>query len=187
VAVGVYPGSFNPPTIAHLAVAEVALRTHRLDRIDLVVSRRALDKEHVERPHLDDRLAVLRAIADSRPWLGVDVTDHQLLVDIAAGYDVLVVGADKYQQLLDVRYYRDETARDEALARLPPLAVAPRPPHAAPADRLLAIDPSHHEVSSTRVREGDRSLMVAEARAFDDATGAWSDPVRYDAWRRGTG
>lgn len=182
MAVGVYPGSFNPPTVAHLAIAELAMRTHRLDRVDLVVSRRALDKEHVDRPRLQDRLAVLEEIAAHRPWLGVAVTEHQLLVDIAAGYDLLVVGADKYSQLLDARYYASEAARDDALARLPPVAVAPRPPHRAPSHLLLAIDPGHHEVSSTRVRGGEVGLMTAEARAFDAATGAWTDPERYERW-----
>jgi hypothetical protein len=181
--VGVYPGSFNPPTVAHLTIAEVAVQVHSLDRIDLVVSRRALDKEHVERPRLQDRLAVLEEMASTRPWLGVAVSEHQLLVDIATGYDLLVVGADKYQQLLDVRYYRDEQARDDAVARLPTLAIAPRPPHRAPADLLLPTPEEHHDVSSTRARTGEPSLMVDEARSFDLATGAWTDPARYEAWR----
>ena len=35
---GVYPGSFNPPTVGHVAIVEAAIRLHDLDRIDLVVS-----------------------------------------------------------------------------------------------------------------------------------------------------
>ncbi|MEC8920902.1 MAG: nicotinic acid mononucleotide adenylyltransferase, partial [Actinomycetota bacterium] len=30
---GVYPGSFDPPTLAHLAVADAARRRHGLDRV----------------------------------------------------------------------------------------------------------------------------------------------------------
>ncbi|MDH4148476.1 MAG: hypothetical protein OEY23_25255 [Acidimicrobiia bacterium] len=179
---GVYPGSFNPPTTAHLAIAEAARSTHRLARVDLVMSKRALDKEHVERPTLEHRLSVLRDIAAGRPWLGVVVTEHQLLVDIADGYDVLVVGADKWGQLLDPRYYGSIGARDDALARLPTIAVAPRPPHPAPAELLLDVDDTFHSVSSTAVRNGEVLHMLAEAAAFDRRTGAWSDPERYERW-----
>ena len=34
--IGCYPGSFNPPTVAHLAVAESAVEQAGLDRLDLV-------------------------------------------------------------------------------------------------------------------------------------------------------
>ena len=77
--IGCYPGSFNPPTVAHLAVAEAALDVGNLDRIDLVVSRVALGKEGRALPTLDDRLSVLRDVAATRPWLGVVVSHHQLI------------------------------------------------------------------------------------------------------------
>src|SRR5205085_2352115 len=117
---------FNPPTVAHLGIAAAARSRFGLARVDLVVSARALEKEHVERPLLSDRLAVLEALARRVGWLGVRVTEAQLLADIAEGYDVLVMGADKWHQVLDVRFYGNSTtARDAALARLPRLAIAP--------------------------------------------------------------
>ena len=65
--VGCYPGSFDPPTVAHLAVAEAA-RTHAgLDRLDLVLSRQALGKEGVERSPVEARVAALGAVAAGRP------------------------------------------------------------------------------------------------------------------------
>lgn len=184
MAVGAYPGSFNPPTIAHLAIAEAAVRACGLERVDLVVSRVALAKEDVSRPLLEHRLEVLEAVAASRPWLGVAVTTAQLLVDVAAGYDVLVVGADKWAQVLDPVFYGGSpAARDEAVARLPHVAVAPRPPHPVP-DHATALDlPAHlGEVSSTAVRGGRSAWMCEEAAAFDERTGAWSDPPRYERW-----
>jgi phosphopantetheine adenylyltransferase len=180
--VGAYPGSFDPPTIAHLAIAEAAVAAHDLARLDLVVSRQALDKEHVEIPRLEHRFDVLERVASTRPWLGVAITDHRLLADIAEGYDVLVVGADKYAQLHDVRYYGDEAAMHAALDRLPTLAVAPRRPHRAPENLVLDVDPGHHTVSSTLARAGAVDLMLPEAAAFDAETGAWTDPDRYRAW-----
>jgi len=178
---GAFPGSFNPLTVGHLAVAEAAREQCRLDRVDVIVSRVALAKEDVERPRLEDRLAVLRAAATSRPWLGVVVTDHQLIADVAAGYDVVIMGADKWAQVVDPAFYRgSEAARDAAVARLPTVAVAARPPFDVPAE-VVILDVSH-EASSTAVRDGRTDWMAPEAAEFDERTGAWSDPERYDAW-----
>jgi hypothetical protein len=181
--VGVYPGSFNPPTVAHLAIAHSALRHAELSRVNLVVSRVALGKEHVELPLLDDRVAVLTDVARSHPWLGVRVTDERLLVDIAHGYDVLVMGADKWAQVLDPSWYGSEAARDAALAELPRVLVAPRPGFEIAGAELLPLDDDHRHVSSSAARDGQRDLMVPEAAAFDAATGAWSDPARYRVLR----
>lgn len=188
--VGCYPGSFNPPTVAHLAIASAAREACGLDRVDLVVSRVALAKESVVVPAFEHRLDVLRAVVATRAsWLGLVVSDAQLLVDLSAGYDVLVLGADKWAQVLDPAFYGGSPARrDEAVAALPALAVAPRP-GGAPLPvgaTVLRVPDEHGEVSSTGVREARRvEWMVDEAAAFDAQTGAWTDPARYEAWRAG--
>lgn len=172
--VGVYPGSFNPPTIAHLAITEAAVEQRSLDRVVWMLSHRPLAKEHVEEPPFDERLAVLGAIADALPWLSVATTEHQLLVDIADGFDVLVMGADKWHQVNDPVWYGNDTAaRDDALARLPELAVAPRPPFEVPASIRLDVDEEHHHVSSTHARDGALHLMAPAARAHAEQTGTW--------------
>jgi hypothetical protein len=151
--------------------------------VDLVVSRVALAKEGVNRPRLEDRVAVLEAAAASRPWLGVVVTDEQLIADVAAGYDVVVMGADKWAQVLDPAFYGGSAeARDAAVRRLPVVAVAPRPPYEVP-DGVVALD-VNHDASSSAVREGRTDWMANEAADFDRRTGAWSDAARYDAWLR---
>lgn len=176
---GVYPGSFNPPTIGHLAIAEAARDQRGLDRVDLTVSRVALGKELGVGPTFGDRIAVLEASVANIDGLEVVVTDHQLLADIAQGYDVVVMGADKWAQVLDPAFYgQSEEARDlavEALLMLD-LAIAPRPPFSIPAGAALNIDPEIIAVSSTGARQGRLEWMTASARAFDDATGAWSNP-----------
>ena len=103
--IGCYPGSFEPPTVAHLAVAEAAVEAAELDRLDLVVSRVALGKEHLGAPSLAERVAVLEAVAATRPWLGVAVTDARLIIDIARPYDAVVMGADKWRQVNDPAWY----------------------------------------------------------------------------------
>ncbi len=178
---GVYPGSFNPPTVAHLAIAEAAREQRDLDRVFLVLSQRALAKEHVEHPRFEHRLAIITESIAHLDWLEVIATEQQLLVDIAEGHDVLILGADKWEQINDPVWYSGSTReRDDAIARLPELAIAPRPPVAVPDQHLLAVDEDFHDVSSTRAREGDTDLMTEAARAFALETGAWVDVSRYD-------
>jgi len=171
VTSGVFPGTFNPPTIAHLAIAEAARRTYRLGRLDLVVSRVPLGKDEVSIPSLDERITVLRSITRRLPWLGVVVSDSQLIADLATGYDVVVMGADKWQQIHDVAFYDGSpVARDEAIASLPRIAVVPRSGFEAPADLLLDLGEAHLSISSSRARNGEIGLMAPEARA----SGLWA-------------
>src|SRR3954447_15284444 len=181
--IGVYPGSFNPPTLAHLGIAAAARDRHGLDRVDFVLSVRALEKEHVDRPLWRDRLAILEGVARRVGWIGVRTTEAQLLADIAEGYDVLIMGADKWHQVLDVRYYGGlGEARNEAVARLPRLAIAPHPPLEVPHELLLEVADHYADMSSSRARAGARELMVPEAADFDRRTGAWTDPAPYERW-----
>ena len=185
--IGGFPGSFNPPTVAHLAIAEAARDQCGLDEVHLVVSRVALGKEDVRHPLLEHRLAVLERVAASRPWLDVDVTDVQLVADIGASYDLLILGADKWAQVLDAAWYGSVDARDAAVAALPArVFVVPRPGTDVDvgAGELLALDADHGHVSSTVARAGRTDLMLPEAAAFDAATGAWTDAARYRALRR---
>src|SRR5579859_1992467 len=61
----VFPGSFNPPTTAHLAMLSQAAqfgRLHREMRIYAAMSKRTTDKETVERPLLVDRILLLDTV-----------------------------------------------------------------------------------------------------------------------------
>jgi hypothetical protein len=160
---GAYPGTFDPPTVAHLAIADAAWNQCELDRVDLVLNRRPLGKQDV-RP-LAIRVAMLEAVAATRPWLSVVVTDDLHLADIADGYDVLVLGADKWAQVLDPMFYDSTADRDDAVARLPQLAIAPRHGLLLPDDSVvLDVDLSH--VSSTAARAGREDLILPEAIPF---------------------
>jgi hypothetical protein len=134
---------------------------------------------------LEDRVAVLETIADSRPWVGARTTDARLLADVADGYDVLIVGGDKWAQLVDpVWYGGSERARDDALRRIRRVVVAPRAAHAVTGCEVLELADVHLEVSATEVRGGRTDWMAAEAIEFDARTGAWTDPARYRRWLR---
>lgn len=155
---GVFPGSFDPLTVAHVAIADAAREQCGLDVLDLVVSRIPLAKEDRHQPPVEDRLAAIDAATVDRAWLRARSTEHQLLADIADGYDLLVVGADKWLQLHDPRFYGGSpAAMRAALDRLPAVAVAPRAGVDLPgagAVTVLEVDPAHHHVSSTAVRDG---------------------------------
>ena len=161
--VGCYPGSFDPLTVAHLAVAEAAVAAASLERLDLVLSYDALGKGHLDEDSVAARRAALEAQAEAIPWLGVAVTRHRLIADIAQGYDAVVMGADKWRQVIDPAWYGDESERDAAIARLPRVLVAPRgddvPELDGPARlpggvELLDVHPSHRHVSASAVRAG---------------------------------
>ncbi len=177
--VGVYPGSFNPPTVAHLAVSRAALEQHGLDQVVWSISTRALAKESVQHPTFEHRLDVLHKVVAGEDWLRLQVTELQLLADIAEGYDTLIMGADKWDQIQDVAWYGSETARTKAFARLPNVAIAPRPPITVPAELLLDVDPAHGLVSSTAARDGALHLMLPPARQFAERSGAWVDGQSY--------
>ncbi|MEC9424999.1 MAG: hypothetical protein VX522_04610 [Actinomycetota bacterium] len=135
---GIQPGSFDPPTLAHLAIAWAALRHHDLDRVVWTVSRLPLGKD-AGRSRVDDRLEVLEAVASDHRWLEVAATDARLVADLSEGHEVVVMGADKWHQLHDPTFYDDEASMAEALARLPTCAVAPRLGLAVPNDLRLDV------------------------------------------------
>lgn len=187
---GAYPGSFNPLTHAHLAVADAARQACRLDRVDLCLSRVAIDKEDVSRPMLEHRVEVLERAVEARPWLGVAVFEVQLIVDVAAGYDAVILGSDKWAQVTDPAYYGgSHQARDAALERLPEVVVVHRPGFPPPKPVrwqgtlvTLEVAPELGQVSSSGARAGRWEWMAPEAVTFDRESGAWSDPSRYEQW-----
>ena len=169
VSSGVYPGSFNPPTIAHLAIANAAREHYGLSLVELAISTVALDKESVVVPTFEDRVDVVRQSCADLDWLDVVVTSEQLLADIAEGYDVLIMGEDKWAQLHERRYYDSDEHMAECLRRLPALAIAPRPGQAPveavaiPAEARLAVDEWVLDVSSSAARSGRTDWMTPAA------------------------
>jgi hypothetical protein len=151
VRVAAYPGTFDPPTIAHLAVAEAAWRTCEVDRVDLVLSTDPIGKPSPT--SLDERVDALEALAARRPWLGVAVSEHRLIADVCQGYDVVVLGADKWAQVLDPSYHPSEVDWRASLDRLPLVAVARRGGLPIEGD-VLILDVDLGEVSSSAVRAG---------------------------------
>ncbi len=155
MTIGVYPGSFDPLTVAHLEIADAAVRQLDLERIDLAISRVTLGKAHLGSHTVDERRTAIERVASTRPWLGVVVVDASLVAEIAAGYDAVVMGADKWAQVVDAAWYGgDAAARDTAVAALPRVAVAPRSGLHVPEELRLDVPEHIAEISATAVRDG---------------------------------
>lgn len=158
IRLGRFPGSFDPATVAHLGIADAAAEQCGLSVVEFVLSEATLGKDHADRPGVDERAAELAGLVDHRRDRLVRVTADQLLVDIARGCDVLVMGADKWAQINEARWYGSTAARDAAIAALPVVALVPRPPVPLPraSDRIVLLDlpPWMGDVSSTAVRSG---------------------------------
>ena len=150
-----FPGTFDPLTTGHLAIADAAHAELGLDVVELVISHEPIGKE--ASASVDARLDAIARQAARRPWLTGRSTTHRLVADIADGYDAVVLGADKWLQLHDVSYYGSAEAMAAALARLPAVAVAPRAGVVLPPDvdaHVLDVPEEFHHVSSTAVRAG---------------------------------
>ena len=171
-ALALLPGSFNPPTSAHLLLAERA-RREGFACVLFVLARSTVAKEQ-NGLISEDRLTALRFIAQ-RAGMGVAICSAGLYADMAdaaallyPGTEIAVlVGSDKVAQIFDPSFYsdRDETL-DELFTRAR-LIVAPRtdegdrvreilerPENQRWGHRVsvLPLHPAVSDLSSTRVR-----------------------------------
>ena len=177
----VFPGSFNPPTKAHLAMLRDARRFERLHgdgQVYAAVSKRTTDKENVERPLLVDRIVLLETvIRHHAPGAGIMLFNRGLYVEqaeaIRAAFPEVtalffLLGFDKIVQIFDPRYYTDRDAALRELFSLAEVLVAPRGTSGArelgelldqPANRqfaghvhLLPLSEEYRAISSTHIR-----------------------------------
>ena len=148
----VFPGSFNPPTNAHLALLKQAgainwaptarqyLLTPGQENLPVylyaAISRHTIDKETVERPLLLDRVMLLDTVVHRHlRETGILLFNRGLYVEeaeaIRASFPEVarlffLIGFDKIVQILDPRYYKDRDTALRELFALAELLVAPR-------------------------------------------------------------
>jgi cytidyltransferase-like protein len=170
---GLLPGSFNPPTRAHLALAESALGF--VDEVLLVIPQ-AFPHKTWEGASPEQRIEMLRRVTAARPRIGAAVTEGGLFIDIAREARRLfpesemhiVCGRDAAERIISWDY--GQTGSIEQMFEEFQLLVAPRqggyvpPQHLVYAVRALPLA-SYDDCASTRVRtaaENWRSLVPAE-------------------------
>jgi nicotinamide-nucleotide adenylyltransferase len=214
----VFPGSFNPPTIAHLALLKQArefalhhtlpeTNTSKTVQVYAAMSRHIVDKEHVERPLVLDRIMLLQMILQRHlPGAGIMLFNRGLYVEQAEAVRTsfpeverlfFLIGFDKIVQILDPRYYDNRDAALNELFKLAELLVAPR--GGADADDLtdllrqaqnqpfaqyihaLPFDPAYRDISSTRIRQQADEYshdVPEEVQRFIRETHVYEPPVR---------
>ncbi|HYP07502.1 MAG TPA: adenylyltransferase/cytidyltransferase family protein [Bryobacteraceae bacterium] len=178
-SVAVFAGAFNPPTAAHVALAEAALDV--VDEVLLVIPRAFPHKEY-HGATLEQRLAMLQRIAASGRRLSAAVAEGGLFADIARearshygkAQMQLLCGRDAAERILTWDYGDDQFVR--RMLEQFELLVAPRfgeyVPEARFAARVktLCTAGNYDECSSTRLREalrqgGDWRSLVPESIA----------------------
>ena len=170
-SVALLPGSFNPPTAAHVLLAERALR-EGYDRVLLTLARHTVGKQPSGLTP-EDRLLSMKALSDG--GVGVAASSHGLYADQAEAARRLypkaeitfLVGSDKIEQIFDPSWYPNREHALERLFSYAGLVVAPRsdqgeivkraldaPENKRWADRVsvLRLHPAVSDLSSTRVR-----------------------------------
>ncbi len=161
---GILPAAYNPPTMAHLALAEAAERAFGLDQVAYVLPA-TLPHKAITRPDLQERLEWLSDLAaDGSDRLAATCTGG-LVIDIvreiqagSAGqcHLFVIAGRDAAERYASWDYGSDESFTQQL--RRYRLAVADRDGsyEIAPAhtDRILPfrIDARHERNSSSAVR-----------------------------------
>jgi nicotinamide-nucleotide adenylyltransferase len=176
--VGILSGSFNPPTLAHAALATGALQAGQLDAVIWTISRVTVDKETVTRAPLEDRLIALTALMETRSHDAVALVNRGLYVDqidaIRAALShiaqiTFIIGFDKIVQIVDPHYYANRDAALDELFSRADILVAPRDGDTesdlsalfalpenrrwAGSVRYLPLDPTLRDFSSSHARQ----------------------------------
>lgn len=169
---GVLSGTFNPPTRAHLAMAERAAKQLRLDQVLFVLPEIPPHKVQLE-ASLEDRAGMLTTAIAGHPEFSAAITSHGLFLDICRALEphypvgtqvIFLAGKDAAERILLHWPYADTAAAlAEMFARFE-IAVAERGGRfQVPADSLAAryVEKIHslqmpaewQELSATRARE----------------------------------
>lgn len=160
---GVFPGTFNPITVAHLALARAALSL--VDEVVYILPRRFPHKEYAA-ASFAQRVELLCASVGDSPASSVAAADGGLFIEIAGecrtayGQDTLLTflcGRDAAERIVNWDYGRPGACA-EMLRQFDLLVAARRgeylpPPEFSQAIRPLVLAGDFDEVSATEVRE----------------------------------
>jgi nicotinate (nicotinamide) nucleotide adenylyltransferase len=161
--VALFPGAWNPPTVAHLAIARAALSWS--DEVVWLLPRTFPHKSFDGAP-FEDRLLMLRRIADDHAEFSVAIADRGLYVEMAdeardffgpAPEIALLCGRDAAERIAGWDYGRPGVF--DRMLESYSLLVAGRDgdylPASRHADRViqLPMGTGFDEVSSTEVRD----------------------------------
>ncbi|MCZ6678488.1 MAG: nicotinate-nicotinamide nucleotide adenylyltransferase [Candidatus Poribacteria bacterium] len=153
---GIFSGSFNPLTVAHVRMIEAAQAGYGLDGVLLILAKANVDKG-VFGLSLADRLLMLKQFAMNRENFSVAVCSHGRFIEkieaLQAEYPPgtqfsFIVGYDTLVRIFDPKYYTDLRSALDALFDRCRLIVANREEHDAEAVKQLLAQPDHRRYAS---------------------------------------
>lgn len=161
-SLAILPGSFNPPTRAHLALAEAGLE--HAEEVLLVLPRLFPHKRY-EGASLEDRLRMVQAAIEPHPRFSLGVSEGGLFTQIAEecrqayGSDVrlkLLCGRDAAERFLHWDYGRPGAVK-EMLEAFELLVAPRRGPFVPPEElrgrvRALSLPAEYDPVSASEIR-----------------------------------
>ena len=200
---GIFSGSFNPLTVAHIEMIEAAQRRYDLDEILLILARANVDKG-VFGLSLADRLLMLKEYTANREGFSVAACSHGKFIEkieaLKPAYPPgthfsFIVGYDTFVRLFDPKYYTDLHGALEVLFEQCRFIVANRQDFDADAVRqvmetpdcrryasgvdLIELSEFYAEISSTDIREQIQAgnsvdhLVPSEVQGFLKAVEAY--------------
>jgi nicotinate-nucleotide adenylyltransferase len=182
--VGLLGGSFNPPHLAHRALAELALRTLQLDELRWLPAGQPWQKPALHLAPAEHRAAMAMLAAAHEPRFVVDDrelhrqgpsysidTVRELEQELPGATLFLVIGQDQYARLHTWQRWRELlSAVTLAVAAREGEAVRASPAVAATWHRVEVLNLPRMDISATTIRERlargqDVSALVGEAVA----------------------
>jgi nicotinamide-nucleotide amidase len=183
---GIFPASFNPPTMAHLALIKEAKKQGNLDEILILLDIQAMDKEPVGAA-FEDRLTMLKKVFGRDPKVSIGLSNRGLFLEKLKPLRPLysspvsfffILGFDTIVRVLDKKYYRNRKQSLDALFSRCHFLVANREEYQERALEILfrrreikaykrkvsflSLPKRLSSISSTRVRE-----RIARGRPVD--------------------
>jgi nicotinate (nicotinamide) nucleotide adenylyltransferase len=178
--VALFPAAFNPPTVAHLSLAQAALQ--HVEEVVFVLARTLPHKEY-EGTSLEQRIRMVESAIAHEPRFSLGLASRGLFIEIARECREainpesirLLCGRDAAERFFAWPYDESDALsrmlREFSLLTAPRRGILAAPERYAHAVEYLSLDPCD-EVSSTVVRErvvsgGDwEDLVPATIRAL---------------------
>lgn len=120
---GIFSGSFNPLTLAHIKMVEDTVAKYQLDELLLLLAKANVDKPVFGLP-LAARLLTLRKYAEHQPQISVGASSHGRYIDKVTALRTMfspdtafnfIVGYDTLVRIFDAKYYTDFHAELQTL------------------------------------------------------------------------
>lgn len=112
---GVFSGSFNPITVAHIKMFDEARKEFNLDEMLLLLAKANVDKSEFGMP-LAGRILTLKRYADAGNHVSIGISSHGRYIDKVSALKAVypentefhfIVGYDTLVRIFDAKYYAD--------------------------------------------------------------------------------